>query len=147
MNANTDNANPSVEASGVSYVESLRRWILALLGIVCVGFAVLGAILPGLPATIFLIAAGYLFTRSCPRLEQLLIRNRFFAPYHRYLDRPAEMPWQAKAMTLFVMWTFISISTAMLMFNYNVATWVVTAVPVAGIVGTYFVALRRSKDI
>ena len=74
-----------------------KRIALAALGIVCVGLAFAGAVLQGLPTTIFLIAASYLFARSCPWLEERLIRVRWFRPYLPYLDGSRPMPRRARA--------------------------------------------------
>ena len=120
-------------------VESLRRWILAFIGILCVAIGALGVILPGLPTTIFLLAACYLFTRSCPALERVLVRNRFFAAFHRYLDGSVEMPMRAKVITLIIMWSFISVSTFTLWNNDNLSKLIPVAVPLAGLIGTYFI--------
>jgi hypothetical protein len=89
---------------------SPKRIVLALLGIVCVGLAFAGAVLPGLPTTIFLIAASYLFTRSCPWLEERLIRVRWFRPYLPYLDGSQPMPRRARWIALVAMWSAVSIS-------------------------------------
>jgi uncharacterized membrane protein YbaN (DUF454 family) len=91
---------------------SPRRIALAALGVVCVVLAFLGVVLPGLPTTIFLIAASYLFTRSCPWLEDRLIRNRWFRPYLPYLDGRQPMPARARWTALAAMWTAVSISLA-----------------------------------
>jgi len=53
------------------YVESRQvagRGLHGLLG--CVGRGLIGVIRPGLPISIFLIAASYLFTRSSPALNE-----------------------------------------------------------------------------
>ena len=49
----------------------LRRWLLATAGVVCVGLGALGVVLPGLPTTIFLIAAGLLLITASSVLAQL----------------------------------------------------------------------------
>ena len=89
---------------------SPRRLTLAALGVLCVGLAAIGVVVPGLPTTIFLIMATYLFTRSCPWLEERLIRNRLFAPFLGYLDGSARMPLRAKITTMIVMWSFVGFS-------------------------------------
>lgn len=89
---------------------SPRRIALAALGVVCVGLAFLGVVLPGLPTTVFLIAASYLFTRSCPWLEDRLIRNRWFKAYLPYLDGRQPMPARARWLALGAMWAAVSIS-------------------------------------
>lgn len=94
--------------------DSPRRWLLALLGLLCVGLAAIGVVVPGMPTTVFLIAAGWLFTRSCPWLEEKLVRHRFFAPFHRYLDPRTPMPRRARVAALAAMWTAITVSAVLL---------------------------------
>ena len=45
------------------------RWLWAGVGLACVALGGVGVVVPGLPTTIFLIAAAACFTRSSPRLE------------------------------------------------------------------------------
>lgn len=52
-----------------------RRVVLVMLGILLVGMAYLGVLLPGLPTTPFLIAASFCFIRSSPRLHRWLRRS------------------------------------------------------------------------
>lgn len=46
-------------------------WIA--LGLLCVGLGGLGMVVPGLPTTVFFIAAAACFTRSSPRLERWVL--------------------------------------------------------------------------
>lgn len=119
---------------------SPRRLVLAAAGIVCVGLAALGVVVPGLPTTVFLIAATYLFTRSCPWLEERLIRNRFFAPFLGYLDGSATMPLRAKIMTMGVMWAFVTASVWILAVGSTAPVWVLSLPPAGALIGTWFIA-------
>ncbi len=94
--------------------DSPRRWLLALLGLLCVGLAAIGVVVPGMPTTVFLIAAAWLFTRSCPWLEEKLVRHRVFAPFHAYLDPDTPMPRRARIAALAAMWTAITASVLLL---------------------------------
>jgi len=119
---------------------SPRRVLLAAGGVVCVALGAIGAIVPGLPTTVFLIIATYLFTRSCPWLEERLIRrNALFAPFLGYLDGNARMPLRAKIVTLAIMWTFVTSSVWMLSLRQTVPSWVLLLPPAAALVGSYFI--------
>ncbi|MDX2148782.1 MAG: YbaN family protein [Planctomycetota bacterium] len=72
------------------------RWLLATLGVVCVVIAAAGAFIPLMPTTIFLIMACWCFARSCPWLEDRLVRNRFFRPFIKHLTPGAVMPTRVR---------------------------------------------------
>lgn len=50
----------------------LTRPVFILIGLAATGLAILGAILPGMPATVFLIVALWAFSRSSDRLTRWL---------------------------------------------------------------------------
>jgi len=122
-----------------------KRWILAALGILLVGAAALGVILPGLPATIFLLGASWCFARSCPWLEERLMRHRFFAPYMRVLDGDEPMSTRARVITIAMIWCAVTISMATLRYQQLLASWGVVSLVGAALVGSIVVwRFRRS---
>lgn len=132
--------------------QMLRRYVLAFAGIVCVALGALGAILPGLPTTIFLILASYCFTRSCPWLEQRLLRTRLFAPYMAWIDGRQPMPRRAKIAAIALVWIAVGTSLTLLYSGGRLAPWLAIVVPAAALVGTVAIAndlalrLLRSQD-
>ena len=101
--------------------------------------------MPGLPTTIFLIAASYLFMRSCPWLEDRLIRIRPFRPYLQYLDGQVPMPRRAKLAAIVLMWVAISFSLGMLFLTAQLRPWLGVVIVAAGCVGTYVIATRGRR--
>ncbi|MEM9407476.1 MAG: YbaN family protein [Acidobacteriota bacterium] len=125
-------------------VNPLKRWLLAGAGLVFVGLGAIGVVVPGLPTTIFLILAGYCFTRSIPALEDRLIRNKWFAPYLRYVDGREEMPIGARVRALLVMWISIAASCAFLIYR-ELHPGIPLTVLLAGVVGTWYIWARAGR--
>jgi hypothetical protein len=75
----------------------VRRFLYVAAGLVCVGLAYLGVLLPGLPATPWVLLAGYCFARSSARLESWLKRSPVFGRLlrdwdeHRGIRRPVKV--------------------------------------------------------
>jgi uncharacterized protein len=65
------------------YMTGAGRVIYKALGWASVGMAIVGAILPGIPAAPFVILAGYFFIRSSPEAHQWLRQSRWFGPMLR----------------------------------------------------------------
>jgi uncharacterized membrane protein YbaN (DUF454 family) len=91
-------------------VEVVVKTIYAGLGVVSVVMAIIGVFVPGLPTTVFVIAASYLFARSSPRLERWLESNRWLGPSLQRFRRTRGMPRKAKAMAIASMWTGLGLS-------------------------------------
>lgn len=135
----------TLQTAAITRRPNVRRWTLVAVGVACVAIGGVGAVVPGLPTTVFLIAASWCFTRSCPWLEERLIRNRFFRPYLRFLDTGEPMPRRAMWTTLALMWAAIAISTALLVRD-DVSLAIALSVPLAGLVGTGFI-VRLAKPV
>jgi len=119
------------------------RYLLALLGVVCVGLAVLGVLLPGLPATIFLILASWCFTRSCPWLEERLFRLRLLRPYVRIVRGDEPLSPRARVASAAMMWLAIAISLLVLHAGDDLALWLAAVLVGAGLVGSFAIARFR----
>ena len=111
------------------------RWWLVGVGMACVAVGGIGVLVPGLPTTIFLIIASWCFVRSCPMLERVLIRNRFFGPFMRYLSPGAVMPTRARVISSAMMWTAVSVSVFVLASRGVSPVWIVIVL-IAALIGT-----------
>ncbi len=120
---------------------SIRRWSFLLLGLLSVGIGFVGVFLPGLPTTVFLILASYFFMRSCPWLEERLVRAPIFRPYLQYLDGDRVMPLRARLTTIAMMWGASSISLLMVGSRGAIAPWFVITIVTAAAIGSGFVMI------
>ena len=122
-----------------------KRCVFAVLGILLVGLAAIGAVLPGIPTVGPLMLASFLLVKSAPALEKRLIRNRFFAKYLYYLDGTNEMPVKARVSSILMMWISITISGLIIFFFGTGQKWLLVVLAIAGLVGTIFIwRFRRS---
>jgi uncharacterized membrane protein YbaN (DUF454 family) len=69
-------------------------WIT--IGLLCVGLGGVGIVVPGLPTTVFFIAAAACFSRSSPRLEAWVLGLRGIGPMVRDHRDGLGMPRRAK---------------------------------------------------
>jgi uncharacterized membrane protein YbaN (DUF454 family) len=140
---------PSHATAPVPTRSRLHRWLLVSAGVVLVGIGALGAVLPGLPTTIFLLGASWCFARSCPWLEERLIRVPLFRPFLIYLDHGADMPRRVVAATLAVMWIAITLSVITINVGGEPRPLLGGLIIALGVVGTFFVlrmGRRRQSD-
>ncbi|NQY86914.1 MAG: YbaN family protein [Colwellia sp.] len=73
-----------------------KKFFLKIIGLIFVGLAILGVILPILPTTPFLLVAAACFAKSSPRMQKKLLANKTFGPLiyewqqHRCIPRKAK---------------------------------------------------------
>lgn len=74
----------------------MKRPAYLLLGVLCVVLGVIGAFLPLMPTTVFLIIAAWAFARSNPRWEQWLLDHEKVGPSIRLWRERRAIPTHAK---------------------------------------------------
>ena len=109
------------------------RVVFGVLGWCAVALAIAGAFLPGLPTTVFVIAASYCFSRSSPRFEAWLRNNRRLGPVLARFSSADGVPASAKRAALAAMWIAVLVSAALL----GAMHWAAAAATVGlGAIGT-----------
>lgn len=79
------------------------KYLLILCGVILVAVGVIGIVVPGLPTTIFLIAAAACFAKSSPWLHNWLISHRWFGPIIINWQNTRSIPKNAKRVALTMM--------------------------------------------
>lgn len=138
------NALPACPVGVTPSPARVKRFAFAGVGVGCVGLAGVGVVVPGMPTTVFLIAASWCFARSCPWLTDKLIHNRFFRPFAQYLVPGAVMPLRAKVISLAVMWTAV-IASSLLIASGDAPWFVPVSVVAMGFIATWFIVRQGRK--
>lgn len=92
----------------------LSRALWIFLGLAACGLGFAGIILPGLPATVFFIAAAACFARSSPRLLEWVLRLPKVGPLVRDYRAGLGMPRSAKVAATTVMLVAGTLSVTLL---------------------------------
>jgi len=120
-------------------VRSVRGWkrlFFIALGLFFVGLGAIGAVLPGLPTTPFLLLASWFFTRSSPRLNRWLRRSPLLGSLlrdwedHRGMRRPVKIS---------AMLIVTSVCGASVIFA-NIPLYVRIVIGVFGLIGLFVIA-------
>lgn len=80
-----------------------RRYLLLVCGWSNVVLGMIGAVVPGMPTTVFLIIALWAFTQSSPRMRAWLYNHPRFGPSLRNWDRHRVIPPRAKCLAVSMM--------------------------------------------
>lgn len=80
-----------------------QRLLLLAAGYLCLGLAVIGAVLPLMPTTIFLILAAWCFGRASPALRARLHADPRFGPTLRAWEENGTISPRAKRAALLAM--------------------------------------------
>lgn len=77
-----------------------KKFFLKVTGLIFVGLAILGVVLPILPTTPFLLVAAACFAKSSPRLQKKLLANKTFGPLIHEWQQHRSIPRKAKRVAL-----------------------------------------------
>ena len=89
------------------------RVVLVAVGTLALTVGVIGAFVPVLPTTPFLLVAAACYARASPSLYRRLAQSRTFGPGIREWRRHRSIPWRTKLLAIFLMSVSIAISAAL----------------------------------
>ena len=116
----------------------LLRFLWVGLGFLFVGLGAIGAVVPGMPTTVFLVLAAACFIRSSQRLYDWLISNKTFGPYLKDYREGKGIPRRAKVLALSMIVIFVSFAV----FYAIEVTQIKILVGFIGLIGFLFVFFK-----
>ena len=117
----------------------VKRYILIGLGLLALGLAGLGILLPILPTTPFLLLAAYFFLRSSCRLHAWLLNHKVFGPYIWAYQEHRAISAATRRNALILLWLSLVLSG---FFVQKPWLWAVLAVIGIG-VSLHLLSLRK----
>ena len=86
------------------FIFKSMKYILIILGSICLTLGVIGIFLPLLPTTPFLLLAAALYVRSSEKLYQWLINQKYLGTYIRNFREHRAIPLRAKIISVSMVW-------------------------------------------
>ena len=118
----------------------IPKLLFSTIGSIFLGLGALGIVIPGLPATPFLILAAVFYLRGSSRLHHWISNHCIFGKYLNIYQKNKAMTLQSKITALAMMWTMILISSFLLIDNPMVR-WIILA---TGVIGTIVIIQIRT---
>ena len=121
------------------------RWALASMGVVCFALGGVGAVVPGMPTTVFLLLGSFFLVRSCPWLEQRLLSTRLFRPYAEFVRSREPMSRKARVAAIIAMTISVAVSLAVLALTHKLTPIVGGIIGALWLVGFIAILLFRRR--
>ncbi len=116
----------------------IARTLWIILGSTLVAIGAIGAVVPGLPTTVFLILAAACYIRSSQNLYDWLISNKTFGPYLKDYREGKGMPRNAKILAVSMIVLFAGYAALFAIENL----WIRVMVAVTGLIGIFYVLYK-----
>ena len=84
-------------------MNKIKKLLYQAFGFFCVGMAYIGFVTPGIPFSIFLVAAAWAFAKSSPRMEAWLYNHPWFGEFLTNWNTKRVFPTKGKYAMVIVM--------------------------------------------
>jgi uncharacterized membrane protein YbaN (DUF454 family) len=123
-------------------IRVVTRTAFLAAGFIFVGLAVLGVVLPVLPATPFMLLAAACFARASPRFYDWVLNHRAFGPAVREWRSHRSLPYRTKLTAIILMALSLGISIVFFVKN----GWLQAALAVFGALLAIWLYRIPSRD-
>ncbi len=93
---------------------NIKNILLTIVGFLSLSLGTAGIFLPVLPTTPFFLLAAGCFSAGSPRMEAILMRNRYFGSYIENYRHKTGVPRIVKIRAIFFLWTGLIISMVLI---------------------------------
>lgn len=124
---------------------NLLKLLYIVLGTVSLGIAMLGFIIPGLPATPFLLLTAALYMRGSKRMHNWLMAHKQLGPYIRNFQQNRSVPLHIKVYATALMWIMVFVSCYFFLNHPIIEYLVIASAALGSIVLIFFVKTSRGK--
>lgn len=100
----------------------MKRIMYYVLGMLSLGMAIVGVILPGIPFSIFVVFAAFCFTKSSPRMHRWIYSHKVFGPFLTNWNEHRVFPKRLKYVMVAMM-SFTLALTYIATQNLNAVAW------------------------
>ena len=131
---------------GKNVLTKAKKATLTLLGFTCVAIGIIGIVVPGLPTTVFMIIAAWLFSISNPRFEKWLLNLPKIGPAIQNFRNGLGMPIKAKFFAVSSIFIFTAVATILLIENLLLRVSIIFV----AVIGIWYITSRvptRKKAI
>jgi len=115
--------------------------VYLLIGILFFGLGAVGAVVPGLPTTVFMLLALWAFSRSSDRFHAWLYHHRLFGPPLQRWHQYRVIPRRAKVLAIGMMIT----SLVYLTLFTTLSLWLKWTTALVMLYGAWFILTKPSK--
>ena len=125
----------------------LLKPILISFGTMSLGLAIIGIVVPGIPATPFFLLSAGLYLRSSEKLHNKLLSNKWVGPYIIKYQKNKGLSKRGKIIAMMTMWFMILLSCLVFITSLPLKTGVL----IVGLIGTWVMVflvptIRNSND-
>lgn len=113
------------------------------MGVTCFGLGIVGVFLPVMPTTVFLLMGSFFLTRSCPWLEERMLRVPVLRPYAQFIQSGEPMSRRTRVTALVMMWVSIGACAAILVVAERMTPLIGGLMGGLGAAGTIAILLFR----
>ena len=100
----------------------IKKYLYQALGLLCVGMAYIGFVVPGIPFSIFLVIAAWAFAKSSPKMHKWLYNHPWFGKFLTEWTDHKVFPTKGKYGMVIVMASTLAV-TYHITHNMNMLMW------------------------